>query len=562
MKKRYVKELLGITIAAVLFARLPVYTLAGDYYIEDGNITVHAQETGQTIAQGSGSPQEDNEPVISNRNPDTPSSNTVTISAEAGQTANVTLDDVNIDASGEENTAAVKTEGEGNVNIEIDGDNTVKSGINSAGIQKKNNGELTISDIDKNGSLSAYGGAMGAGIGGGCTEKGKDITIEGGKVTAIGGQYAAGIGGGTSAGGENITIKGGEITASGNFGGAGIGGGSSGTGKSISIEGGEVIATGGDTGAGIGGGTLYNGEIIKIEGGKVIAIGGTDSAGIGGGTGGKGLNITISKDSCVSVAGGEYSYMGIGAAIGNGAGVGGSELEIIPDTSGLYITGSIIYFPTGTTAEQITKGEVQPTKIIVKEEAPADPGTQGGGQQGGNPGAQGGQQGGNPAQGGQQAGTEPTPVEQPVNNEPQEAPAVGHSSSESSDGDNSVVKEITTSSEELAKFLAQTNSTLEAYIKKIEAMAAAGDTEGLNELISKGITLETGNWVCFNKKTYTLIERVSELGAPVRISFGYKGIRYSTTIPGKAEIKPTDLCNAEGYCGFLNLIKYYGKEEK
>ncbi|MBR4831335.1 MAG: hypothetical protein IKZ97_01755, partial [Butyrivibrio sp.] len=80
MKKRYVKELLGITIAAVLFARLPVYTLAGDYYIEDGNITVHAQETGQTIAQGSGSPQEDNEPVISNRNPDTPSSNTVTIS--------------------------------------------------------------------------------------------------------------------------------------------------------------------------------------------------------------------------------------------------------------------------------------------------------------------------------------------------------------------------------------------------------------------------------------------------------------------------------------------------
>ena len=171
----------------------------------------------------------------------------------------------------------------------------------------------------------------------------------------------------------------------------------------------------------------------------------------------------------------------------------------------------------------------------------------------------------------------PTPPEEPQQNNdteerdepqaPQEEPAQNvvvkekHSSGDS-DENNNEVKDIMTSSEEFAKFLAETNRTLEAYIKKAEAAKAAGDAEGLNALVSKGITLETGNWVCFNKKTYTLIERVSELGAPVRISFGYKGIRYSTVIPGKAEIKPTDLCNAEGYCGFLNLIKYYGDGAK
>ena len=508
MKKRYVKELLGITIAAVLFARLPVYALAGDYYIEDGSITVHAWETGQTVAQGGGSSQEDNEPVISNRNPDTPSDNYVKINADAGQTANVTFKDLNIDNSTTYNDFAVEVYGAGDVNIELDGENKLTSGLGYAGIHKGNDGTLTISATDENASLTANGGSEAAGIGGGKNHPdAKDITITGGNITANGGFLAAGIGGGYHGKGENITITGGL-----------------------------VIATGGANGTGIGGGCDGEGKDIKIEGGEVIAIGGTGGPGIGSVTShASGDIVTISKDSKVKAAGGTGEKP-----------IAHYVIEVIPDTSGLYSTGFIAYYPSGTTAEQIIKGEVQPTKILVNKEASAGQGTQGG-----NPGAQ----------GGQQTGPDPAPVNSEAQT-PQEASAVGHSSSGSSDGDNSEVKDIPTSSEELAKFLAQTNSTLEAYIKKIEAMAAAGDTEGLNALVSKGVTLETGNWVCFNKKTYTLIERVSELGAPVRISFGYKGIRYSTVIPGKAEIKPTDLCNAEGYCGFLNLIKYYGKEEK
>ena len=186
--------------------------------------------------------------------------------------------------------------------------------------------------------------------------------------------------------------------------------------------------------------------------------------------------------------------------------------------------------PAGTTAEQIKNGTVQPTRTVRKTVTPTEDPITGGAYQ--------------------------------ISTVVGGATDSVHSSFGESYEDNNEVKDIPTSSEEFAAFLAATNAKLEAYIKNIEALMAAGDTEGLSALVSKGIALETGNWVCFNKKTYTFIEKISDLGAPVTISFAYKGHRYSTVIPGKAEIKPTDLCNEEGYCGFLNLIKHYGGAEK
>ena len=70
----------------------------------------------------------------------------------------------------------------------------------------------------------------------------------------------------------------------------------------------------------------------------------------------------------------------------------------------------------------------------------------------------------------------------------------------------------------------QKTSSRHFFINKAEELKASGDTEGLNALISKGVSLETGNWVCFNKETYTLIQKISDLGAPVTISFAYKGL--------------------------------------
>ena len=64
----------------------------------------------------------------------------------------MTISDVNINTS----DAAVSTSGKGNVNIELDGTNTLKSGVNHAGLEKNsdgNQGKLTITDENENGKL-------------------------------------------------------------------------------------------------------------------------------------------------------------------------------------------------------------------------------------------------------------------------------------------------------------------------------------------------------------------------------------------------------------------------
>ncbi|RKM58142.1 hypothetical protein D6853_00980 [Butyrivibrio sp. X503] len=295
-------------------------------------------------------------------------------------------------------------------------------------------------------------------------------------------------------------------------------------------------------------------------------------AGIGGGYGRAGSEITISNDAHLMVSGGIYDQYS-GAAIGDGVQYDddtyevSSGEEVSPDVSLLSSDGYILYYPAGTTANQIKNGTVQPTKTVQKTDtSPEDPIAGGGGSTPVEPPIAGG--GGSTPVEPPIAGNPVIPQESSVN--PFEVPTaveggitnLVHSSSGEIYEDNTEVKDIPTSSEEFATFLAATNAKLEAYIKNIESLMAAGDTEGLNALVSKGITLETGNWVCFNKKTYALIEKISDLGVPVTISFAYKGRRYSTVIPGKADIRPLDLCNEEGYCGFLNLIKYYGGGEK
>ena len=226
----------------------------------------------------------------------------------------MTIKDTNISTG----NAAIKTEGKGNVNLNVEGINTVSSGDKHAGVEKANDGNLTIGSESGEGELTANGGHGGAGIGGGYEGSGSDITITGGEITANGGGEAAGIGGGVLGSGSDITITGGEVTANGGW-----------------------------CGAGIGGGPRGNGSDITISGGKVIANGGLCGAGIGGGYKGSGSDVTISKDSRVEATGGDPCLLGgYGAAIGGGGyntdtgnQVDGSEIE--PDTSGLYTTGKV-----------------------------------------------------------------------------------------------------------------------------------------------------------------------------------------------------------------------------
>ena len=247
--------------------------------------------------------------------------NTITLKTIADKVLNLTLKDVKIDVSdtgdwGHKGKAALSVQGKGDVEIELDGDNELKSGTQRAGLEKTSTGKLTLKDDNKEaGNLKATGGKWGAGIGSGEGSGAENITITGGTVTATGGRLGAGIGGGREGKGENITITGGTVTAAGGEGGAGIGGGSSGNGENITITGGTVTATGGGYSAGIGGSSSGSGKNITITGGTVNAAGGTYGAGIGGGDRSNGENITINGGE-INATGGKY-----GAGIGGGASI-------------------------------------------------------------------------------------------------------------------------------------------------------------------------------------------------------------------------------------------------
>lgn len=371
--RKLLTRLVSLALIAVF---LPTVAMADTWYLEDGSITVSATKSGQNVSQG-GVTKADSAPVIRNRDSSASTTNNVTIRADTGATANVTLEDTNIDTTGGAGPngagdAAVRTEGAGNVNLNIELDNTLQSGNTRAGVEKGNGGNLTIGSESGSGQLVAVGGDGGAGIGGGENTGAENITITGGDIFAIGNGGGAGIGGGWDCSASDITITGGNVTAvgkqddPGRIGGAGIGGGGSqtsnaGSGTNIKITGGRVTAVGGNYSAGIGGGYGSNGENITISDAEVIAIGGTCSAGIGGGcrnldstAAGEGKNISISGSANVKAAGGVGDSMdGAGAAIGAGGSHQGTTLvdaqEGDVDTSGLSPDGSVERLDPGTT---------------------------------------------------------------------------------------------------------------------------------------------------------------------------------------------------------------------
>ena len=344
--------------------------------------------------------------------------NIITVINNAATALKLTLKDVKIDVSdtGLENhagKAALSVQGEGNVEIELDGNNELKSGNLKAGLEKNTSeGTLTLKDdkeagsgsltaegggwaagiggsdgkgtnniIISGGTVTAEGGNYGAGIGsgGGSYDGGDHITITGGTVNATGGAWGAGIGGGYGDDSDHITITGGTVTAEGGNYGAGIGGGYGGVGDHITISGGAVTAIGGRVGgAGIGGGYSGNGDHITITGGKVTAEGGNSGAGIGGGYWGRGRNITVSGAAQVTAVAGksdEDNFSGFGATIGDGYNGGdtrdddgnlisyGSGKEVQADISGVttgYIH-HIIYNPDGSLKQEWWEfGHLQP----------------------------------------------------------------------------------------------------------------------------------------------------------------------------------------------------------
>ena len=326
-------------LTAIMLTSLTAPAFAKTWCIEDGNITVKAGDTGNDVTQNQKTTYGDKDTIITN-NKDTASSNTVTIEAkEENDKVEVTLKDVNIDASST-GSAAVSVTGKGDTNIELDGDNELKSGRSHAGLEHNQtvdsegnvtSGKLTIQDKDNNGSLDATGGRGGAGIGSASGQDGQ-VTITGGTITATAGSTAggsqtlgggAGIGGGDGGAGNggngDVEITGGTITATGVYG-AGIGGGRSADGD-VTISGGTIKKATSvfpdnpsqPGGAGIGGGYAGNGNIIIKDDAVIEEVqGGEGSAGIGSGCYGATSEIEISGNAKIENVTGGYGGAGIG----------------------------------------------------------------------------------------------------------------------------------------------------------------------------------------------------------------------------------------------------------
>lgn len=246
------------------------------------------------------------------------------------------LDNVNIDRSNNyssNNSAALTVKGNGDTEIELDGDNILKGGSYHAGLEKSDSdgtGTLTIKDDHKaadgsKGSLLAKGSSDSAGIGGSHSDNDyntSNITITGGNITAISGWYGAGIGGGDKGYGKDITITGDATVKASGYGGAGIGGGPAdgcdGGGKAT-ISGHANVTALSNIGAGIGGGYGGCADVTISEDATVFAQGYNGGIGIGTGESanpntstsvGNRTSIRISDRSNVTAIGARY---GIGS---------------------------------------------------------------------------------------------------------------------------------------------------------------------------------------------------------------------------------------------------------
>lgn len=238
--------------------------------------------------------------------PAKPTENVITIVNnfvnDAKQAFSFVLDNVNIDRSNNyssNNSAALTVKGNGDTEIELDGDNILKGGSYHAGLEKNDSdgtGTLTIKDDNKaedgsKASLLAKGNTDSAGIGGTSKDGNgngntSNITITGGNITAISGWYGAGIGGGDNGYGKDITITGDATVKASGYHGAGIGGGpgggSDGSGK-VTISGRANVIAFSNVGAGIGGGTSGCADVTISEDATVFAQGYNGGTGIGTG---------------------------------------------------------------------------------------------------------------------------------------------------------------------------------------------------------------------------------------------------------------------------------------
>ena len=377
VKQQLALRVLSTAALMAMVSSIATAAFADTYDLNKGSVDILAEGGKQYITQwedkdnnlcvkdGEGKDirdREDSDIILTTKNETTDetetTSNTVTIDAKEGNTANVTLQDVDIKVNTTEaKSGAIEIKGDGDTKLELNGNNTVLTENDwhdeHAAIEKADtygNGTLTIKDdlndngeektgTDEDSTLLAGGFHQAAAIGGG---KGKDlrdtsnITITGGKITAIGGNDgAAAIGGGYDGTGKNIRIEGtADVTAAAGQG-AAIGGGC-GSGNSVTITDDAVVNAYSAYDAAIGGGDsegpLNRPSTITISGNATVHAE-TTQGGCAIGSGRYGscsdLTINIEKNANVTAIGSSDA-----PAIGNRVGTYG--------TTTINITGGTV----------------------------------------------------------------------------------------------------------------------------------------------------------------------------------------------------------------------------
>ena len=322
VKKQLALRVLSTAALVAMVSSIATAAFAAEYDVTKGSVDILAEGGKQYITQwedkdngvyvkdGKGKEirdREDSNIILTTKNKDTGETetahNTVTITAEEkGDTANVTLKNVDIEVdTTKAKSGAIEIKGDGNTNLELNGDNTVLVKNNwseeHAAIEKADKygtGTLTIKDdLNDDGTPKDK------------DENGNAAGGDTGKLVAGGYHDAAAIGGGgtyDTACTSNITITGGKITANGGTYGAGIGGGYSGDASNIRIEGNADVTAFGDSGAAIGSSYQSRGNSdITITNHATVTAASLDGCAIGSGQDASGkVTVTISGNASVN----------------------------------------------------------------------------------------------------------------------------------------------------------------------------------------------------------------------------------------------------------------------
>ena len=406
MKKR--KLFLSLLTLLLTLSILTTTTFAAVWYLDDAELTVVANADGQRVYQGGDTVGvEDDNPIITQHDPYTQTSNSITLESEDNKTVKVTIKDLWIvseffdwDAGSVEEYSLIDVVGDSKAEITVEGENVLESyyGGNEATIHVgagdltiKGDGELEINadghgakigsdneedftgkihitdevSIDTDDDGSGDGAAIGSGQRGDFTGT---IRIDGNAyVDAVSNDRGAGIGAGEGYDGEEeMTRRGGdfrgtviiegnaEVYAEGDDDSAGIGSGENGTfsGGSITIGGNaKVYAEGSDEGPAIGAAddTAMNGTIMIKDNAYVNTDPGNSAPDIGNEGTDKSPNGNIFIQDNARVENQHGNYLEIGGD--------NSSSEM-----GVYISGNATL--NGKTVQEILNGEAEDEVLV------------------------------------------------------------------------------------------------------------------------------------------------------------------------------------------------------